>query len=1274
MTQETGKSYVMNEAVAHSEKQGEYENRNHREILQSFQHNISHLDKMIQKINTLEKGSIKNTDTINILNTLLQKKHIGGINGWAENKAYFKKHGDTIVLVLNTVVNGKKVDTMGDIDGILTKVDRLLIENTVAGKIENSFKRLAQYERQMLEINTSYRENTNDWFMLRDSFVDAVSGESGRKIYTDNFQSIQRNIAQEREKLLASLPSEELTLEDKRKLAFYQRQTEDLLGRRLEDVQSFTGYLTKEKKLDSAKNALYAIKGIGEWAFEAITGTAVFLFLFATKPEIRDAVYWSIGSFYDYLKENYSDYDKLWGDFCTTLDKEFKKFEWLPDNQKAEAIGKITGNVMATILGAKGMSAAIKSGKLRLKFKTPEELSTAKAPKTFKATEVPRNNANSVSKKWKKRKNNPTETDMPKKNIANIDEVKNWADLESFVNTIDRVRFKEWLTGKVLQEMIDEVKQGTRNIKDIPDYGGIRDVVDNLKRFGGVMPEVKGVRKIAQMTGEKIGKRIGNVQDMLPFKETQKLLHKKMLTGYDHVDIHITKLRTLINDNMVFSITGLAKIAHLEEIKNTATQVIENMKTISFPWKEKFLKSLEGLKKSLEETIDDISNGTESLNKQYLTKEWNLTKKEFNALRFEEGFAIREIERDGKILYEYRDVKGKKAFEEYIYASHFKDGEAAVTKIVDGKEVNLTINREWKIIFEHSESSFTSIQRFGNGGYRIFDGESYRIKYPESNRLKSQSCYYVFMTEIRGNMVIGVDKKNGVKYIINQDGKRFKTPFHYIDDFTEDGVAAVRESPNGNWLLIDKEGNLLKKDGSILRKNEDIITKNKNGKYIDAKWNLRTIEEGLKQEEEFKTMGFDRNLEAIKTRAELIKEKEIQKVDNPELTKKKRELDSIALSKILKKNNIHPTGPLIFKNTEKNGILLYSNPVTKGIQVVNLETGTLSRESFSSIHTPDINNGFIRVSPLKDKENMWVIDLNGEYIVPPKYIDIQILDEKKKLFEVSEMRKIGEKLKDGTIIEEHFSDNLKKWEEMVKRTGLINEKGKIVIETWYTEITLLDEKTAQGFIRWEKHEILKRSKRYDTHKAATDVASSTNQTMTTLAILVAEGPMVSEKAGRWSLNIIRSETSMVLSEIKNNELSLLINGTQKINKNSSPQIQNFMNNKVPTIRDIWKLEEEIGKIIQNGVDESVKKYLEKNKLHKLTKPERVAVANYEKEIRESLMQLIRTQVQNEQIIFRNRKLNGREGFMDNLVNNLHPDLYKSLGGKIEIFKEMRKAA
>lgn len=112
---------------------------------------------------------------------------------------------------------------------------------------------------------------------------------------------------------------------------------------------------------------------------EAIIGTAVFAFLWTTHPELRDAVYSSIGSFYDYLKENHSNYEKLWGDFCKAFEKESKKFQELPSEQQAEAIGKITGNVIATILGAKAMNVAIKSGKLRLKLKTVETIEDVSA-------------------------------------------------------------------------------------------------------------------------------------------------------------------------------------------------------------------------------------------------------------------------------------------------------------------------------------------------------------------------------------------------------------------------------------------------------------------------------------------------------------------------------------------------------------------------------------------------------------------------------------------------------------------------------------------------------------------------------------------------------------------------------------------------------------------------------------------------------------------------------------------------------------------------------
>ncbi|MDD5197461.1 MAG: hypothetical protein PHN60_01230 [Candidatus Gracilibacteria bacterium] len=1268
MPKEQNSSYVMSEEISHSEKQeNSGEEHNSGEVLKSFHHKVSHLDAMIKKVNSIEKNSIENTDTVNILNALLQKSKLGGSNGGKENKAYFKKHEGQIMLVLNTVVNGVELkNSQEDIEKVLTKVDELFIKNPLSGKssperkeisaeekIRRANKRLTQYEHQIEEINNSYREDINDWFMIRDAVVEATGGESGKKIYEENIQSIQKNIEKDYKTLLASFEGKELSADDAKKLAFYKKQTEILLGKKLGEMQSFAGYLITEKKLDSAKNALYGVKGIGIGMIEGFTEGIIFAFLFLTNPELRDTVYASVESFYDYLKENYSDYEKLWGDFLKKFEEGLKEIQGLPEKQQAEAVGKIFGNAIVAILGAKGMNAVIKSGKARLKFKQPE---TSDQNIKFKATGKTESSKDFTSKKQRKRASEKLETKTPKKIITAIGEVKNWDDLESFVNTIDRVRFKEGLTGKKIQEIINGVRGGTRSIKDIPNYGGIREIVDTLKRNGGVMPEAIGIEKVMQATGKIVGTGMEKIQDALPFKEARKFLHKNILTGYDSIDIRITKLRTLTNETILHGLNDIARITHFKKIEELTAQIIDEIKVVSFPGKEGLLNKFKKLRSSLTEKKENIEEKVEHYNKEYLTKEGYLTEKEFRTLRFEEGFAIREIERNGKTFYEYRDVNGKKVFEEYIYASHFKDGQAAVTKIENGKEINFIIDKKGKIISEHTESSFTSIQRFSNGGYRIFDGESYQLKYSADHK-NNKSQEYAFMTEIRGNMVIGVDKKNGVKYIINQDGKRFKTPFHYIDDFTESGVAAVKESTDGNWLLIDREGNLLKRDGSILRKNEDIITKNKNGDFIDGKGNIKTEKEKLQQEEEFEIIGYNRNLESIKTHMENTRkeEKKIQKKEDPEMLKRKREADTLILSTILKKNDIHSTGSFVFSYTEKEGLILYKNPHTKGIQVVDLKKGIISKESFSSIHTPDIVNGYIRVCPANNKEIMGVINLDGEYIVSPKYMDIQILDEKKKLFEVSEMRKIGESLNDGTIIEKSFSDNLRRGDEMVKRIGLINGRGKMVIETGYTEITLLDEKTAQGFIRGEKHEILKRSKRYDTYEALTNVASSSNKTVAMTAVLVAESPMVIENIRKSSINITRSETSTVISELKNNKLSL-------------------STNRISTIRDIQTFEMEIEKIVHEEVNETVRGYLERNGFPKLTKEERIEVATHEKETRKKLIEAIRLQVKSEQIPSKNKKSQEGGGLVSTLVKSLHPELYVSLGGKAERLLVTEKVA
>lgn len=77
MSKEQGLSYVMSEEVSYSEKQKDIRGEHDpREVLTSFHHNVSHLNEMIKRVNSIEKNAIRHTDTVSILNTLLQKSHL----------------------------------------------------------------------------------------------------------------------------------------------------------------------------------------------------------------------------------------------------------------------------------------------------------------------------------------------------------------------------------------------------------------------------------------------------------------------------------------------------------------------------------------------------------------------------------------------------------------------------------------------------------------------------------------------------------------------------------------------------------------------------------------------------------------------------------------------------------------------------------------------------------------------------------------------------------------------------------------------------------------------------------------------------------------------------------------------------------------------------------------------------------------------------------------------------------------------------------------------
>jgi hypothetical protein len=121
-------------------------------------------------------------------------------------------------------------------------------------------------------------------------------------------------------------------------------------------------------------------------------------------------------------------------------------------------------------------------------------------------------------------------------------------------------------------------------------------------------------------------------------------------------------------------------------------------------------------------------------------------------------------------------------------------------------------------------------------------------------------------------------------------------------------------------------------------------------------------------------------------------------------------------------------------------------------------------------------------------------------------------------------------------------------------------------------------------------------------------------------------------------------------------------------------MQVFLIKTVPTIRNTDMLETEVTKIVHKETRENIKKYLEKNEFFELTRTERMAVVDYEKKTRENLIREIRKQIQEEQMMFQNSAPNKSDTFINNLIHNLHPDLYKSLGGMRERLDTIKKAA
>ena len=113
---------------------------------------------------------------------------------------------------------------------------------------------------------------------------------------------------------------------------------------------------------------------------------------------------------------------------------------------------------------------------------------------------------------------------------------------------------------------------------------------------GGFISDPVGAReKILHTVEQTVKKGMEKTKDILPFKEARAFLGKKILTGYDHIDVNITKLRTFTDVKVGAMSNEVVRIAHIKELTKLIDDTIYDLKYVDFPGREGLLENLEKL-------------------------------------------------------------------------------------------------------------------------------------------------------------------------------------------------------------------------------------------------------------------------------------------------------------------------------------------------------------------------------------------------------------------------------------------------------------------------------------------------------------------------------------------------------------------------------------------------------------------------------------------------------------------------------------------------------
>lgn len=126
------------------------------ESLTSLRTDLARFYRLDQKLRSINRvsGADDPSKTVERLNGILKRGGIGGTNGSEESKAYFVTNGKEVVLVANTVVEGREVRSREAVYEAFAKIDRLLADPFTDV--------LRDGEERVRAVSSAYAEQTND--------------------------------------------------------------------------------------------------------------------------------------------------------------------------------------------------------------------------------------------------------------------------------------------------------------------------------------------------------------------------------------------------------------------------------------------------------------------------------------------------------------------------------------------------------------------------------------------------------------------------------------------------------------------------------------------------------------------------------------------------------------------------------------------------------------------------------------------------------------------------------------------------------------------------------------------------------------------------------------------------------------------------------------------------------------------------------------------------------------------------------------------------------